>query len=273
MTSPPPPDQPSPYQPPLYQPPSYQPSPYQPPSQPPPGSMPPPAGAVPQPGPQGAPFARPAASVPPPPPGTVPVAKAPPVAWLIPLAALLAVIGVFTPWFKPHGEVGKYSQDFDALYSVKDGKIGLLAPIALVVLAISVVGLLRGKVRGRLAGSADPVRSAAKYAIGVGVGSLICLVIAWVMVTSQYKFTLNGTEYSWSDFESKVKAAGGTLSRGPQFGYWLTLAGALLAVIAGIVMLVQAKSAAPAGTPTPPPPGAYPPAQPPSLDKQPPTTG
>jgi hypothetical protein len=232
-----------------------------PPNQPPPGSTP-------QAGPQGAPFGPPGSPVPPPPPGTVPVAKAPPVAWLIPLAALLSVIGLFTPWFTPHADKGGQTVKFDSLYSFKDGKIGLVAPIALVVLAITVIGLLRGRVRGRLAGSSDPVHSTGKYSIGVGVVALVCLVIAWFLVTTQYKFTLAGTEYSWSDFESKLKAAGATLSRGPGIGFWLTLAGGILAVIAGIVLLVQAKSTAPAPPPAPQVPGAYPPAQPLSLDKQ-----
>lgn len=282
---PPPPDQPqSAYPPPGQQsayPPPNQPAANQP---PPPGQIPPPppAGSVPQAGPQGAPFGR-AASPVPPPPGSVPVVKAPPVAWLIPLAALLAVIGVFTPWFTPHGQVGKYSQDFDSLYSFKDGKVGVVAPIALVALAVSVIGLLRGKVGRRLSGSADPVRSAGKYSIGVGVVSLVCLLIAWFMVTSQYKFTAGGTEYSWDDFESKIKAAGGTLGRGPGIGFWLTLVAGVLAIVAGIVILVQAKSTASKPTTFPPQPGvtppapggypqpgAYPPPQQLSLDKQPP---
>jgi hypothetical protein len=257
-----------------------------PPDLPPPGSLPPPPppGSVPQAGPPAAPFGPPGSPIPPPPPGTMPVAKAPPIAWLIPLAALLSVIGVFTPWFTPHGQIGRYSQNFDSLYSFKDGKIGLIAPIALVVLAVTVIGLLRGKVRGRLAGSADPVRSAGKYAIGVGIVALVCLVIAWFLVTTQYKFTLAGTEYSWNDFEAKVKQAGGTLSRGPGIGFWLTLVGGLLAVIAGVVMLMQAKATAPPPPQLPPPGafpggyppaagpqyGAYPPAQQLSLDKQPP---
>lgn len=251
-----------------------------------PQQTPPPGQPVPQAGPLYGTAGSPLPPPPPPPPGSVPVAKAPPAAWLIPAAALLAVIGAFTPWFTPHGAVAGYSQDFSSLYSFKDGKVGLIAPIALLALAITVVGLLRGKVRGRLASSADPVRTAGKSAIAVGLVSVVCLVIAWFLVTTQYKFTANGIEYSWGDFESKIKAAGGSLSRGPQIGYWLTLAGAILALIAGVVMLVQAKTAPAVQRPTLPPPGGFPPpagnqpgafpppagypATGPSLDKQPP---
>jgi hypothetical protein len=253
---------------------SYPPPPQGPPNAPPPGQpfQQPAQQQTPPPPPSFGPQGPPAPGLIPAPPGVTPIPKVPPVAWLIPLAALLAVIGVFTPWFKPHADKGGQSVGFDALYSFKDGKIGLVAPIALVVIALGVFSLARGRVKGRLAGSADPIRLMAKYALGVGVVSLVCLLIAWFLVTTQYKFELNGSEYSWSDFEAKLKTAGATLSRGPQIGYWLTLVGALLAIVAGVVLLVQAKSSAPAqpvgaaaGT-LPPPPSGYPQAGP-SLDK------
>ena len=106
------------------------------------------------------------------------------------------------------------------------------------------------------------MRSVAKYAIIAGVVSAVCLTIAWFLVTSQYKFELNGTELSWNDFESRLKAVGGSLSRGPQIGYWLTAAAALVAIVGGVLMLLQTKSdqSGPQLAPTslqkpPPPPG------------------
>ena len=95
---------------------------------------------------------------------------------------------------------------------------------------------------------------------------MVCLLIAWLLVTTQYKFELGGTEYSWGDFERQLTAHGATLSRGPQPGYWLTSAAALLAVIAGVVLLVQTTPSTAARTavpPPPPPPDGYPPAGPP----------
>ena len=102
---------------------------------PPTGQTPPPEfGAAPQ-QPYGAPAPPPqqpyGAPVPPQqaygapaPPPYVPVetqaVKAPVVAWLVPIAALLAVIGVFTPWFKAkatasaNGETAHHT--FDGLY-------------------------------------------------------------------------------------------------------------------------------------------------------------
>jgi hypothetical protein len=228
---------------------------------------PPPPGFPPQ---QGGPWpAQPAypgqpgqSPVPPPPPGTAPVAKAPPVTWLLPLASLLAVIGAVTPWFRPHGEAGGTSKDFDNLYSFKDGKIGLVAPIVLIVIAVMAFGLLRGKVSGRLSSASDPVRAVAKYAIIAGVVSAVCLLIAWFLVTTQYKFELDGSELSWNDFESKLKAVGGSLSRGPQIGYWLTAAAALVAIVGGVLMMLTTRSdrpepqLAPTSLQKPPPPPA-----------------
>ena len=155
---------------------------------------------------------------------------------------MLAVIGAVTPWFRPHGEAGGTSKDFDNLYSFKDGKIGLIAPIVLIIIAVMALGLLRGKVSGRLSSASDPVRAVAKYAIIAGVVSAVCLLIAWFLVTTQYKFELGGTELSWSDFESKLKAVGGSLSRGPQIGYWLTAAAAIVAIVGGVLMMLQTRS-------------------------------
>jgi hypothetical protein len=199
---------------------------------------------------------------PPPPPvtQTAPV-QAPPVAWLIPLAALLAVIGAFTPWFRPEASRGGQTVHAkDALYSWKDGKIGLVAPIILVILAISVIGLLQGKARGRFASGPDPVRSVAKYCIGAGVVSLVCLLIAWFLVTSQYKF---GDGRSWDQYEKALRDVGATLSRGPQIGYWLTLVAGVLAIVGGVLTLLAAKPVpvSPSGAFPPPQNGAFPPAQ------------
>ena len=201
---------------------------------------------------------------PPPPPGVVPTEPAPPVAWLIPLAALLAVIGAFTPWFTPEASVnGRTIDAQNSLYSWKDGKVGLIAPIVLVIIGFTVFGLLRGKRGGRFAAAADPVKAAGRYAAIAGVVSVVCLVIAWFLVTSQYTF--NGL--SWDELEKRLAAAGGTLSRGPQIGYFLTIAAAALAIIGGVLMMTMSKRSTPATNATPPPP-TYGPA--PSFEKSPP---
>lgn len=177
--------------------------------------------------------------------------KAPQVAWLIPLAALLAVIGAFTPWFKAKGTASAAGQTihhtFDGLYSFKDGKIGLLAPILLVILAIGVVGLLLGRAPARFSrGSTHPVSYAGKVAIVAGVITLVCTIVAWFLVKTQYKFNEAGHKYSWDDYIKAAKAAGVKLelSRGPQIGYFLTIAAGVVAIIGGLLMVLSARGSA-----------------------------
>jgi hypothetical protein len=235
---------------------------------------PPPSTGAPAPPPYGAP-APPSSG-----PYSTQAVTVPPAAWLVPLAAVLALVGAFTPWFKAKATASAAGQTihhtFDGLYSFKDGKIGLLAPILLVVLAIGVVGLLLGRSPARFSrGSAHPVASAGKAAVVVGVLSLICTLIAWFLVKSQYKFKESGKEYSWDDYIKVAKAAGVKLelSRGPQLGYFLTIAAGVVAIIGGVLMILAARgaSAAPSGYQPgaapggyqPPPPGGYQPQQPP----------
>lgn len=212
---------------------SEQPSAYPPPP-PPAHSLATPASYPPPPPPVGAPPA-----FPPPVPGTQPV-QAPAVAWLVPVAALIAVIGAFTPWFDPTAERNGVNllKGGGALYSWKDGRIGLAAPILLVILAISVIGLLRGKVSRRFSGSQNPVRSVGKVTIGLGVVALVCVVIAWFLVPGQYHFiTTDGTSFSWHDLQRH----GLKMGRGPQIGFYLTIVAGVLAIVGGIAMLATAK--------------------------------
>lgn len=212
---------------------------------------------------------------PPPPPATV-EEKVPPAAWLVPLGAALAVVGAFIPWFRPvvSGTVAGQSHSEtvkDAVHSWNDGKIGLLAPIALAVVAFGVVALLTGRQSARFSrGSKGPVVAAARGAMIAGAVSLVAMLIAWAFVPSQYKFTDSGREYSWDDFKKLLVNAGVTnvdLSRGAQAGYWLTVAGAIVVLVGGILMLVTRRKptevsgstfgAAPVGAYPPPVGGQY----------------
>jgi len=212
---------------------------------------------TPAPAPYGAPAPPPAA------PDTSQAVKAPAVAWLVPIAALFALIGMFVPWFKAKATLTGGGQTthhtFDGLYSFKDGKLGLLAPILLVILAIGVVGLLVGKAPARFSrGGGHPVASAGKASLIVGAVSLVCVVIAWFLVKSQYKFKDGGISYSWDNYIKAAKDAGFKLelSRGPQVGYFLTIAAAVLAIVAGVLMILAARRASGAGAPSAyPPPG------------------
>ena len=157
-------------------------------------------------------------------------------AWLVPLAALLAVIGLFTPWFSPqgtfHGQAVLHAEG--DLYSWKDGRIGLVAPIALVIAAVAVMSLLRGKSVSRFEQSRHaPVVAAARSVMIVGAVSLVAVVIAWFLVPGQFDDVPADAGGSWDGAERM----GIDMSRGPQLGYWLTVVAALLAIVAGVLML------------------------------------
>jgi hypothetical protein len=232
----------------------------------PPYNPPPPAYPAAAPGPYGVPAGPVGYSAPIPaqyaPAPTAPITVSP-VAWLIPLAALLAVIGAATPWFKPAlHKAGINASVHNALYSWKDGKVGLLAPILLVILAIGVVGLLRGKSGGRFSrGSGHPAKSAGRTAVIFGVVSLGCMVIAWFLVLGQYTIqdpSTGDTEH----LKTFASAVGATLSRGPQIGFWLTGVAAVLAIVAGVVLMVTSKDAPLPPAPQPYQPQPYQPYQP-----------
>ncbi len=214
----------------------------------------------------------PSHGAPPPPPPPVRQSeveeKAPPVAWLVPLAAVLAVVGVFTPWFKPQisGTVNGRSDSGDAvkdaLYSWKEGKLGLVAPIVLVVVAIGIVAMLAGKNSRFHRGSTSPVVNGARGAIIAGVVAVGAVVVSYFLLPSQYTFTDGAKEYSWDELENLFRAQGVSdvdLSQGPQIGLWLTVAGGVVAIIGGVLMLVTRSKPAPVAQV----PGGFPPAGPP----------
>ena len=184
-------------------------------------------------------------STPPPPPHRPGrMQEKPPVAgWIVPVAGVLAVIGVFTPWFRPEVTASGGGKSItkaveNALYSWKDGKIGLIAPIVLAILAVAVVGLMTGRTVSRFErGSSGPIVTAARASMIAGGISLAAVVIAWFMVPSQYSFSDGGREYSWDDYIKAIQGLDGVdsagISRAPQLGYFLTVAAALVALIGG----------------------------------------
>lgn len=227
-----------------------QPGAYPPPAQPQPGAYPPPGQPV-----------QPGAAVPPNPyvPGSGTPAehvdvKAGQIGWLVPLGALLAVVGLFTPWFKPSikatrpGNGGRVSLPFENLYSIKDGRIGILAPVVLVVVAVGVVSLLQGRVPRRFAGkSRHPVSSAGLSAIGAGVLSLLFLVVAWFLLPGQLTVSKSdaGEKLSgYNKIKDRLEGLGYkdlVLSHGAKIGFWLTAIGALLVIVAGVLLFLDGK--------------------------------
>lgn len=240
------------------------PPPYQPPPGPPVGGPPPMGGRPGYPPPMAG---RP--GYPPPPPMGAfeqPVGRVPIVAALIPVAAVLAVIGAFTPWFHSSFVLdGQPHELVRALYSWRDGKIGLVAPIGLVVASIGVLRLATGKVARFSRLGTNPVVAAARGSLIVGSIALVCCVIAWFLVPSNYYFDTRLGRLSSSKLISDAQANGhsASLDRGPQIGYYLTIAAAVIAIVAGVLMLVMrdktaqapATFGAPAFAAPPPPPG------------------
>ena len=228
-------------------------------------SYPPPPGGPPAPG----------SPVPPPPASaylTTQQVKPPQYAWLVPLTGVVGLVGAFTPWFRPEGTISYQGQTAtqsatDAVHAWDDGKIGLLGPILLVVIGVGVLMLILGRQSRFARGSGHPFSSAGKAAIGAGVVALVGVVIAWFVVTSQYRFTDGGKTYGWSGYIKFAKQAGVDLrlSRGPQVGLWLTVAGGVIAIAGGVLLLLAgraASAAAPAAAPTSAPFPPAPPAQP-----------
>jgi len=230
---------------------------------PPPGAFPPPpaypspsgyqqpgypAAAYP-PAPVGQPYAPPPGQPPvhgtpyppvPPPgtPGAVGRIVVPPVAWLVPLAGVLAAIGAFTPWFDPVGSVpGRGSaRAEDSIYVWDDGKLGLIGPILVVLVAVGVAGLLLGKVPSRFtSNNRHPVENAARAAAIAGVVALAAAGISWVLVPHQYS--------GWDSLKTNIEAQGGTLGRGPEIGFFLTIAGGVVALVGGALMLLTHQKA------------------------------
>ncbi|MEO6886727.1 MAG: hypothetical protein ABI232_10670 [Jatrophihabitantaceae bacterium] len=190
--------------------------------------------------------------------------KVPAVAWLVPVAGLLGLIGLFTTWFAPYGDVdGERALSGSNLHPWDDGKIGMIGPILLIVIGGAVAAMLLGKISSRFTrGSAHPVVNGGRYAAGAGAVTVICLIVAWFMLASQYKVDLGtGSKLSWDDASQLAKQNGHTLtiSHGPQIGFWLTGVAAVLAIIGGVLMILSARSnravanAAPQANPYPGP--------------------
>jgi hypothetical protein len=202
----------------------------------------------------------PAAFGPPGPPGPVPPppprwsgtpVRPPAVVWLVPVAALLAVLGAARPWFRPQASFAGRSQQFAEFYSWRDGRIGLAAPILLVALTVATLNLVRGA--GRFGSAADPVRTAGKFAVAAGVACALSVAAAWIFVPWQYHLRIAGVSYSWH----ALGKLGVSVARAPQAGFYLTCASAALAVVTGVVLLLTAGPAPRPGGAVPPPPPAY----------------
>lgn len=170
-------------------------------------------------------------------------------AWLLPLAGLAALIGALLPWFhgyatKPDGRTVTFH---GSISSWNDGRAGLLPGVLLTLMAFAAaVLLLRPAKRRHDAIDTGPVVKAARQAAIAGGVSLVCLLYAYLVLPQQYSF--GGKSWTYALGQAQERYGYGTqFHRGPQVGFWLTLAAATVALVAGCVLLVRLRNG-PGGT-------------------------
>jgi hypothetical protein len=150
------------------------------------------------------------------------------IAWLLAVPAVLAALGAVLPWFAPSGtRNGVRAVDIPEAYCVQAGHVGFLAPLLLIVAGVALLG-------PRLRRTDPPVRPLETdgwIMLGSGVAAVILLVVTWYLLPSSYTFTGG---LSWDALER----AGFELRRGPQVGYFVTIAAALLAIGCGATLVL-----------------------------------
>lgn len=156
--------------------------------------------------------------------------------WLPATPAVLAALGAALAWFAPTGAGQGGGLQIAPAYCWQAGRIGFLAPVVLVLTAISVVGprhgwFARGQVR--------TYRHDGVLLLAGGVGAGAVLALTWWLLPKSYTFSAGLT---WDSLVS----LGYHISRNPQPGYFVTIAAAVAAIVCGIGYLVVAKRAAPA---------------------------
>lgn len=202
----------------------------------------------------------PNAPVPPPAaPGPAPASKAPPTGWIAVVAGLCGLLALFLPWFTPNVKAAGRTTNADTSFHAWNGFFFLIiGPVLLIVFGVLWGQAVMGRTNSRFASSTNPTRSLSVQSIGAGVVSIVLALLAFPILTATYKFKQNGgPDLKWSSAEKLIKAGGGTLNKGPQFGLWLLIIGGVLLIVAGAIgMMAKSAAAAPGGYP--PPQGGFP---------------
>jgi hypothetical protein len=151
-----------------------------------------------------------------------PTARA--VTWLCAAPAAVALVGAVLPWFAPTGR----RVSLPTAYCLQAGRIGFLAPLAIIGVAVAVLGRRLGWTR-----TDRPLRSRETDGLliaGSGAVAGIVLVVTWYLLPSSYTFTAG---LSWDQLNS----GGHALTRGPQPGYFISIGAAVLAVACGALLV------------------------------------
>jgi hypothetical protein len=155
----------------------------------------------------------------------------PRVAWSAAVPAVLAVIGAVLPWFAPTGS-GQLAVRIPRAYCWQAGRIGFLAPVVLVGVAVVVLGprlgwFAKDQPPRRL--TRDGILLAAAGIVAAGV-----LALAWALLPASYTFPGG---LSWQSLEQ----AGFDMQRGPQPGFVLSLVAAASAIVCGAVLVLEGR--------------------------------
>jgi hypothetical protein len=152
-------------------------------------------------------------------------------AWLPATFAVVALVGAALPWFAPTGTGRSGRLSIPEAHCWQAGRIGFLAPLILVVTALSIVGPRLGWFA-----KDQPARRPGRDGLllaGAGVAAGVVLLLTWVLLPRSYSFS----GLTWDN----LAAAGFDMRRGPQPGYFLTIAAAADAVVCGVVYLLAAR--------------------------------
>jgi hypothetical protein len=195
---------------------------------------------------------------PPPPPADARPISTPRVAWLVPIAGVLAIVGAILPWFEPIGYAhGRHGSLGITSHAWQGGAIGVLAPVVLIVIGVLVLRLLVSS-RPAKPGK-NPVRRYGVLAIVFALLALLFQLFARGLILHA-DVSVNGKTYHLDDLAGRAGLS--AISRGTQIGFWITAAAAVIALVGGIAMLVvgRKKDAAPVAAPAVPPAAEVPPA-------------
>jgi hypothetical protein len=165
--------------------------------------------------------------------------KPPAAAWLVPLAAVVAIIGGVLPWFKPIGYVnGTHGSLGVTAHAWQGGAVGVIGPVLLVI--VGIVVLLRLVGRKPAAPGKNPVRRWGLIALLFALATLGLQLAARGLILHATA-TVNGKSLALDKLAALEGAT--AYSRGTQIGFWITTAAAVLALIGGVIMMVSSKKA------------------------------
>ena len=143
------------------------------------------------------------------------------------MPGIVALVGAVLPWFAPTGR----GVSIPKAYCLQAGRVGFLAPLALIVAAVVVLGPRLGWFA-----KDQPTRRLDTDGLimgGAGAAAAVVLGLAWVLLPSSYSFS--GT--TWD----RLNSSGRHLTRGPQLGFVISIVAAALGIVCGVALLMAGR--------------------------------